>query len=84
MPSMGLQEWVILFLIVLLIFGPSNLPKVGKAIGQGIREFKNAINGLGSAIEQEDAERKKQEKNVAAQASREPASEVNPPQPPQG
>ncbi|MGB9692895.1 MAG: Sec-independent protein translocase subunit TatA/TatB [Candidatus Sumerlaeaceae bacterium] len=61
MPSMGLQEWVFLFIIVLIIFGPSSLPKVGRALGKGIREFKDAVSGIGSTIEQEDAEKKKQE-----------------------
>ncbi len=66
MPSMGLQEWIIIFLIVLLIFGPTSLPKVGRALGKGIREFKDAINGIGSALEQEEAEKKKINQQASA------------------
>lgn len=59
MPSMGLQEWIVILIIVLLIFGPSNLPKIGRALGKGIREFKDAISGIGATIEQEESEKKK-------------------------
>lgn len=72
MPSLGLQEWIVIFLIVLLIFGPSNLPKVGRALGKSIREFKDALSGIGSAIEREEAEREKD--RLAAVSKVEPAN----------
>lgn len=34
---------VIIFLIALLIFGPSKLSGLGKGLGEGIRNFKNAM-----------------------------------------
>ncbi len=34
-----------ILLIVLLIFGPGKLPELGKSLGKGIREFKDAISG---------------------------------------
>ena len=43
-----------ILLIVLLIFGPGKLPELGKSLGKGIREFKDAISG-GTA---EDSEKK--------------------------
>lgn len=46
MPHMGVWEMVIVFLIVLIIFGPKALPKIGQALGKGIREFKEAARGL--------------------------------------
>jgi len=49
----GGSEWIIIFLVVLIVFGPKNLPKIGKAIGQGIREFKDASEGIQKAIEEE-------------------------------
>jgi sec-independent protein translocase protein TatA len=63
---MGFQEWFVLFLIVLLIFGPSNLPKIGRALGKGIREFKDAVSGIGETIEREEADKKKQDSVVAS------------------
>ncbi|MBX7245815.1 MAG: twin-arginine translocase TatA/TatE family subunit [Candidatus Sumerlaeaceae bacterium] len=54
MPSMGLGEWVVLFLIVLVLFGPKALPKIGQAIGTGIRELKDAMSGVTREIENDD------------------------------
>lgn len=36
---------VIILVIALIIFGPGKLPDLGKALGRGINEFKNASNG---------------------------------------
>jgi sec-independent protein translocase protein TatA len=34
-----------ILLIVLIIFGPGKLPDLGRGLGKGIREFKDAIRG---------------------------------------
>lgn len=49
----GGSEWMIIFLVMLIIFGPKSLPKIGHAVGKGIREFKDASNGITKAIEEE-------------------------------
>lgn len=41
MPGMG--ELVVIFLIVLVLFGAGKIPKIAKDIGSGIREFKKSI-----------------------------------------
>lgn len=41
MPGMG--ELVIIFLIVLVLFGAGKIPKIAKDIGSGIKEFKKSI-----------------------------------------
>lgn len=38
------QEWWILGLIVLLLFGGSQLPKLARSIGQAQREFKKGLD----------------------------------------
>jgi sec-independent protein translocase protein TatA len=43
--NVGPMELVIVLAIALLILGPKRLPEAGKAIGRGLREFKNAIGG---------------------------------------
>jgi sec-independent protein translocase protein TatA len=40
--NIGPMEIIIIFLIVLVIFGPKRLPEMGKSIGKAIREFRNA------------------------------------------
>jgi sec-independent protein translocase protein TatA len=41
--SLGLPELLILLAIVVLIFGVNKLPKLGKGLGEGIRNFKDSI-----------------------------------------
>jgi sec-independent protein translocase protein TatA len=37
---------VVLLAVVLIIFGPGKLPELGGAIGRGMREFQQSVNGL--------------------------------------
>lgn len=46
MGPIGWQELVILLIIVLIIFGPGKLPDIGRAVGNGIKEFRRASNDL--------------------------------------
>ncbi len=39
----GPMEIIVILLVVLLLFGAKRLPEIGKALGDGIREFKKAI-----------------------------------------
>lgn len=38
--KLGAGELILILCIVLVIFGPSKLPQVGKSIGEAIREFR--------------------------------------------
>lgn len=38
----GIPELMIILMIVILIFGANRLPEIGKGIGKGIRNFKEA------------------------------------------
>ena len=55
---MGLSQpahLIVLFLVVLLLFGARRLPEMGRSLGLGMREFKDSVSGIGSneATEQE-------------------------------
>ena len=41
----GIWELVVIFFIVLLVFGAGKIPKIAKDIGSGIREFKKSVTG---------------------------------------
>ncbi|HVO20431.1 MAG TPA: twin-arginine translocase TatA/TatE family subunit [Anaeromyxobacter sp.] len=41
--ELGLGEIVVVLLIVLILFGPSKLPKLGESLGQAIRNFKDGM-----------------------------------------
>lgn len=40
---LGVPELLIILLIVLVIFGASRLPQLGKGIGQGLKNFKDSV-----------------------------------------
>jgi len=41
--DIGLPELLVIFIIVLVLFGPGKLPDVGKGIGEALRGFKKAL-----------------------------------------
>jgi len=41
---LGLPELVVILVIIILIFGANRLPEIGRGIGKGIRNFKDANN----------------------------------------
>jgi sec-independent protein translocase protein TatA len=43
--SLGWGELLVIFGIVLLLVGARRLPEVGRALGQAIKEFQNAMRG---------------------------------------
>jgi sec-independent protein translocase protein TatA len=50
-------DWLIVGAIVLVLFGGSKIPQLARGLGEGIREFKNSINGE-PAKEEEEEEKK--------------------------
>ena len=43
LPNLGPMEILLLFLIVVLLFGATRLPQIGRGLGEGIRNFKKGI-----------------------------------------
>jgi sec-independent protein translocase protein TatA len=41
----GIPELLIILTIIILIFGANRLPEIGRGIGKGIRNFKDATKG---------------------------------------
>lgn len=55
MPYVGGQEWLIIFLIIVLLFGASKLPELARSMGKAKKEFKKGME------EEEEKEEKKEE-----------------------
>ena len=51
MLDIGIQELAVVFVIALLVFGPKNLPQLGRALGRAMREFRRASDEFRSTIE---------------------------------
>jgi sec-independent protein translocase protein TatA len=42
LPHLGIPELLVILFIIILIFGANRLPDIGRGIGKGIRNFKDA------------------------------------------
>jgi len=48
--GLGMWEIVLIFLVVLLLFGAKRLPEIGSSLGKGIREFKSSVREIEKEI----------------------------------
>ncbi len=62
--NIGATELILIFLVVLLLFGGSKIPELMRGLGRGIREFNNARNAVEDEIRQgmREAEKRPLEK----------------------
>ncbi len=48
--GIGIPEFILILIVGLIVFGPSKLPEIGRAVGKGMREFRRASSALQEAI----------------------------------
>jgi sec-independent protein translocase protein TatB len=53
--SLGFPELLFIFVIALLLFGPKQLPHIGRSLGRALGEFRRASNDFKRTIEEEVA-----------------------------
>lgn len=46
-------EWVVILIVALLIFGPKNLPKLGKSLGKTVKNIREGMSGNDESITEE-------------------------------
>lgn len=49
--DIGMQELMVIFLIVLLLFGADRIPALARGLGKGVREFKRVVNNANTEIQ---------------------------------
>jgi len=54
--TLGLTEILIIVGIIILLFGATRLPQLGKGLGEGIREFRRSLTGAGDDKKQSKIE----------------------------
>ena len=67
--NLGVPELVIIFLIILVVFGAGKIPAIARDMGKGIREFKRAMNSEESEEEQKEKTSEKSGRRKAAKKS---------------
>lgn len=64
MSGIGITGFLLIALIALLLFGPSKLPELGRAIGRTLREFKKGANEAVNLDDEQPRKEIKAESNV--------------------
>ncbi len=60
--GIGMQEVLLIALVVLLFFGGKKIPELMKGIGKGVRSFKEGMNGLEKDMEMDNSTVKEEKK----------------------
>ncbi|HEY0038574.1 MAG TPA: twin-arginine translocase TatA/TatE family subunit [Longimicrobium sp.] len=68
MLGLGPVEMVLIFFVLLLLFGAKRLPELASGMGKGIRDFKRSLNGV-----DEQSIQSNQHQNYLAQTPPPPA-----------
>lgn len=64
MAGLGMQELVIIFLIIIVLFGATRIPQIGKGLGEGIKNFKKGLKAGEDETTAEQLEEKPRTKVV--------------------
>jgi sec-independent protein translocase protein TatA len=52
--NVGPMELIIVLVIALIVLGPKRLPEAGRAVGKGLKEFKDSLSGNSPDDDDED------------------------------
>jgi TatA/E family protein of Tat protein translocase len=51
--SLGVPELLLIFFVILVVFGPRRIPEIGRTLGKALGEFRKATDDLKNTIERE-------------------------------
>jgi len=52
--GLGMQEFLVILVIVLLLFGGKKIPELMRGAGKGVKAFKDGVKGIEDDIKVED------------------------------
>ncbi len=67
--SLGISELLVIFVVVLVFFGPKRMPEVARSLGSAMREFRRSLNQIQRELEEADptSELRKETKSILSQ-----------------
>lgn len=71
--GLGFGEMVLIFAVLLLLFGAKRLPELASGMGKGIRDFKRSLNGLDEPTVQNQIQPSQAQAAPRVQAPAQPA-----------
>ena len=60
------MEIVVILIIALIVLGPKKLPEMGRSVGRGMREFKNAVSMDSDDEDEKDDRRRSKREQVGS------------------
>ena len=66
--GLGWPELTIILVILLVLFGASRVPEIGRALGKGIKEFRGSVSEVKDEIEGKSEEKEKETATATATA----------------
>lgn len=74
--SLGMPEIILIFLVVLLVFGAKRIPEIARGLGKGIREFKDATTDIKNELNVDDTRNRIQQQPRPPQHSTAPRTDT--------
>ncbi len=74
--SLGMPEIILIFLVVLLVFGAKRIPEIARGLGKGIREFKDATTDIKNELNVDDTRSRIQQPRPPQYGSTAPRSDA--------
>ena len=67
--SLGISELLVIFVVVLVFFGPKRMPEVARSMGSAMREFRRSLNQIQRELEEADptSDLRKETKSILSQ-----------------
>ncbi|MBE2187503.1 MAG: twin-arginine translocase TatA/TatE family subunit [Rhodothermales bacterium] len=67
MGNLGATEILLIFLVILLLFGAKRIPEIARGLGKGIREFKDASTDIRRELTMDDSQMRIQQPQYGGQ-----------------
>lgn len=67
MGNLGASEILLIFLVILLLFGAKRIPEIARGLGKGIREFKDASTDIRRELTMDDSQMRLQQPQYGGQ-----------------
>lgn len=71
MGPIGMPEMVIIFIVALMLFGPKELPKIGKTVAKTLNDFKRASNELKDTWQRELSDLERETQDIRSEITKE-------------
>lgn len=60
--NLGAPELILIFLVILVLFGAKKIPELAQGLGKGVKEFRKAMKDVQEEVEQEPSKKIEEKK----------------------